>query len=400
MTAKIAVSANTAWYLANFRMNLFKKLKAWGYEVVALAPMGPEVARIETAGVRFVPIEMNKMCTNPFKEMGLLFRYVNALLRERPAVYLGYTVKPNVYGGMACRLLGISSVNNIAGLGAVFIRETWLTKVACRLYRLGLRRAARVFFQNEEDLGFFISRKMVRPEQVKRLPGSGVDTEWFAPDKCSFSLLKKEEDKLQPFIFLLSARLLWDKGIGEYVAAARRLIEDGATVEFWLLGFFDEENPAAIPASVVEAWTGEGVIRYLGRADDVRPVVAQADCVVLPSYYREGVPRSLLEAASMGKPIITTDAVGCRETVEDGVTGYLCRPRDAEDLADKMRRMVNASREAIEEIGRKGREKMMREFDERIVIDLYLETVNALTEDVRSNPINSEHVAGAGSSRP
>jgi glycosyltransferase involved in cell wall biosynthesis len=383
MTAKIIVAANTVWYLANFRMNLFKALMTSGQKVTALAPFGSEATKIEALGVKFVPIEMDKMSTNPLKDFMLLIRFIGAFLHERPLVYLGYTIKPNIYGGIACQLLGIPSVHNISGLGATFIRETLLTKVVCKSYRFALRKAAKIFFQNQEDLDLFKHRKIVRSHQTERLPGSGVDTEWFAPDHHAASKFQKNIGKDRPFIFLLSARLLWDKGIGEYLKAARFILYGRKDVEFQLLGFFDDENPAAIPKSVVEQWELEGVIRYLGKTDDVRPFIAQADCVVLPSY-REGTPRSLLEAASMGKPIITTDEVGCRETVEDGVTGYLCKSRDAADLAEKMRFIMSAPKEKLEQMGVRGRQKMIREFDEKIVIDHYLETVSMLVQKARS----------------
>jgi len=355
---KVVISANTAWYLANFRLNLARALQKAGYEVVAVAPPGKDTARLESAGVRFVPVAMDNSGTNPLTDLALLLRLWRTLHRERPAAYLGYTVKPNIYGGLACRLLRIPSVHNVAGLGTVFISDTWLTRVV------------RVFFQNPDDMAQFVGHGLVAGERAERLPGSGVDTAWFAPvpdapaDGC--------------FHFLLPARLLWDKGIGEYVEGCRRLRAEGRAVECQLLGFLGADNRTAIDRETVEGWEAEKVIRYLGSTDDVRPMLAAADCVVLPSYYREGVPRSLLEAASMARPVITTDAVGCREVVEDGVNGFLCRPRDADDLAEKMRRMMDLSREQREEMGRRGREKMIREFDEHLVIDRYLDVVREL----------------------
>lgn len=371
MTYTIAISANTAWYLARFRLNLAKALLREGYEVVAMAPPGEDAARIEAAGVRFIPVPMSANGTNPLHDCAYILRLLRVLRREHPSAYLGYTVKPNVYGGLVCRLLGIPAILNIAGLGSVFIQEGWLSRMVQFLYRLGLTRAEIVFFQNPDDMELFVTRGLVTPTQAARLPGSGVDLERFAP----VPLLEPGDSA--PFRFLLIARLLWDKGIGEYVEAARRLRAEGRAVECQLLGFLGSENPSGVPVERIEAWQKQGVIRYLGSADDVRPHIARADCVVLPSY-REGTPRSLLEAASMGRPIVTTDAVGCREAVDDGVTGFLCQPRDAADLAEKMRRMMDLPHAARAEMGKKGREKMTREFDETIVIDRYLQTVKAL----------------------
>jgi len=365
----IAIVANTAWYLANFRLNLCRALQAAGYAVIAIAPPGGDAKRIEAAGIQFVPLSMDNKGTNPIRDLGLLVRLWGVLRRVRPAAYLGYTVKPNVYGGIVCQLLGIPSVHNIAGLGTAFIESSWLTRVVGGLYKAGLRKAARVFFQNRDDRDLFVERNLVSAVQADLLPGSGVDTDWFAPDP----LVPHAQDGC--FRFLLSARLLWDKGVGEYVSAARQLRAEGRNVEFQLLGFLDADNRTAISRDMVDEWQREGVVRYIGSVVDVRPVVSAADCVVLPSY-REGTPRSLLEAASMAKPIITTDAVGCREAIDDGLSGFLCRPRDAGDLAEKMRRMIDMPLAARTQMGRSAREKMVREFDERIVIERYLQVVN------------------------
>ncbi len=216
-------------------------------------------------------------------------------------------------------------------------------------------------------MGVFVSSGLVRPEKAERLPGSGVDLSRFAPTPP----VARPADAL---VFLLVARMLWDKGVGEYVEAARsvRMLHPGA--RFQLLGFLDVDNPSAIPRAQVNAWVAEGVVNYLGPTDDVRPFLTQADCVVLPSY-REGVPRTLLEAAAMARPVITTDAPGCRDTVVDGETGFLCRPADAPDLADKLLRFITLTPEARQTMGQHGREFVEQSFDERLVIGRYLEVV-------------------------
>lgn len=393
MSPKVLLVSNTAWSIANFRDELIRALLAAGYEVVAVAPPDEYVPRIEALGVRFVPLAMDNKGTHPGRDFGLFLRFLSLLRRERPAVFLGYTIKPNVYGGLAARLLGIAAINNVAGLGTAFIRDTWLTRVVEGLYGVGLSGAKKVFFQNDEDTALFLARRLVRPNVIERLPGSGVDTKRFAPElfPCHPDPRHHREDGnvdsrirgkygdvgLRPFRFLLSARLLWDKGVGEFVEAARQLLQEGVAAEFQLLGFLDVENRSAVARNNVEAWEREGLVRYLGTVDDVRPMIVQADCIVLPSY-REGVPRSLLEAASMAKPIITTDAVGCRDVVSDSVNGYLCRPRDSKDLARHMRQMMALSPEERRKMGLAGREKMVREFDENIVIGRYLETIQEI----------------------
>lgn len=365
--------ANTIWYLANFRLRLCRALMAQGFEVVAVAPAGPDAQRLTEAGVTFVPLAMDAGGTNPIKDLLLWWRLVRLLRTHSPAVCLSYTAKPNIYAGLACRWTGTARIHNIAGLGTAFIDNSWLTVLVKRLYRWALKGAEKVYFQNPDDLALFQSAGLVIAEQSDQLPGSGVDVDAFTPPDAS-----AERGQDAPFRFLLSARLIAQKGIAEYVAAARQLRDSGQSFECWLLGHLGVDNPSAISETKVRQWQAEGVIVYLGSVEDVRPVLAQVDCVVLPSYYREGVPRVLLEAAAMGLPVITTDAVGCREAVDEGVTGLLCRPRDVEELARCMRQMLNLPLSERIAMGQSGRAKMQRDFDERIVIDCYLQTINGL----------------------
>lgn len=363
---KVLIALNTSWNLVNFRGGLIRALAAAGYEVVAVAPPDEYSARLAELGCRYVPVPMDNKGTHPGRDMLLLWRYYWLLRRERPALYLGYTVKPNVYGSLAAHALGIPVVNNISGLGAVFIKDKWLTRLVRALYRLALSRSARVFFQNEDDRRLFVEGRLVRQEVTDRVPGSGV-----ALTRFEAAPLPAAD---HPIRFLLIARMLWDKGVGEFVEAARMIRNRGINADFRLLGFLDVQNPAAVSRQEMQAWVDEGVVTYLGATDDVRPYIAEADSIVLPSY-REGTPRSLLEAAAMARPIIATDAVGCREVVDDGVNGYLCRTRNAADLADKMQRMIALPPEARAEMGRRGRDKVARQFDEEIVINKYLTTI-------------------------
>ena len=365
--AKVIIALNTAWNLVNFRAGLIRALIAHGYEVVAVAPPDNYVDRLVLLGCRFLPLPMDNKGTHPGRDLLLLWRFFRLLRRERPAVFLGYTVKPNVYGSLAAHILGIPVVNNIAGLGAVFGKDSWLTRLVRGLYRLALSRSRCVLFQNEDDRRLFVAGGLIRGELTDRIPGSGVDLAHFR-----LTPLPAGGPRLR---FLLIARMLWDKGVGEYVQAARLIKARFSQVEFCLLGFLDVQNPAAIARSQMDTWVAEGVVNYLGASDDVRREIAEADCVVLPSFYREGVPRSLLEAAAMGRPIITTDAVGCREVLEHGVNGFLCQPQNALDLVQQMERMMALSPEARAQMGRKGREKVEREFAEEIVIRRYLQVI-------------------------
>jgi glycosyltransferase involved in cell wall biosynthesis len=375
---KLVISSNTAWSLFNFRAGLIRALVSEGYEVVAVAPYDEYASRLATLGCRFIPLPMDNKGTHPGRDFLLLCRYWMLLAKERPAAYLGYTVKPNVYGSLAARTLGIPVINNIAGLGVVFIKDSFLTKVVKALYRLALSRSFRIFFQNEDDRKLFIQSGLVEKEKTDRLPGSGVDLSLYVPKVQAPSSNVVDGEKKGTFRFLLAARMLWDKGVGVYVEAARLVKQRYPHVEFCLLGFMDVKNPAAISREQMSEWNDEGVIRYLGVTDDMKAALAETDCVVLPSFYREGVPRTLLEAAAMACPVITTDAVGCREAVDDEVNGFLVHPRDPNDLAEKMVRMIKLSSEARALMGHAGRRKMELEFDEKIVIRRYLEVIREL----------------------
>ncbi len=360
------ISVNTAWNLVNFRSGLIKALVSNGYEVVAVAPIDEYVPKLRSLGCRYLSLPMDNKGTHPGRDLLLLTRFFRLMLTEKPDIFLGYTVKPNVYGSLAAHMLSIPVINNVAGLGSVFSKGGWLNKLVRGLYRLSLSSSGKVFFQNEDDRRLFVSSGLVSEGVVDRLPGSGIDLGEFSP----YPLPQAARIR-----FLLIARMLWEKGVGEFVEAARILKQRGIEAEFCLLGFLDVQNPAAIPRSQMAEWVNEGVIQYLGVSDNVREEIAQSDCVVLPSFYREGTPRTLLEAAAMARPIVTTDSVGCRDVVDDGITGYLCSPKNASDLADKMAKVITMSPDERTAMGMRGRAKVEREFDEKIVISKYLSSV-------------------------
>jgi glycosyltransferase involved in cell wall biosynthesis len=366
---KVVIALNTAWNAVNFREGLLRALVADGHEVVVVAPHDGYASRIAEFSCRYVPLPMDNKGANPLRDLLLLFQFYRLLRYEKPDVFLGYTVKPNVYGSLAAHVLGVPVINNIAGLGAVFIKQNWLTSVVQRLYRLALSRSRYVFFQNRDDCQLFIDSGLVRLEATALLPGSGIDLQKFC-----FSPVTEEPHK---FRFLLIARMLWDKGVGEFVEAAKMVRERWPNIECCLLGFLDVQNPAAISRSQMNEWVAEGSVLYLGVSDDVRSEIRNADCMVLPSY-REGTPRSLLEGAAIGRPIITTDAVGCREVVDDGKNGFLCKVRDAHDLAEKMEQMLLLNEESRYAMSMYGRQKMEREFDEKIVINSYLKAIDTI----------------------
>jgi glycosyltransferase involved in cell wall biosynthesis len=365
MTSKtVLISINASWNIVNFRQGLIRGLQAQGYRVAALAPPDAWSGRFADLGVDYHPIEMDKKGVSPARDLLLLTRYYRLLKALKPDVFLGYTAKPNVYGSLAAQALGIPVINNVSGLGTAFIRQGLLTRIVSGLYRTAFRRSHTVFFQNDDDRGLFVRGRLVAEGKAKLLPGSGIDLERFQPSEA-------QRGEGTPFTFLLIARLLWDKGVGEYAEAARLVRAEAPDTRFEMLGFLDVENRTAVPRSDVEAWGAEGLIDYLGPSNDVRPAIAGADCVVLPSY-REGLPRTLLEAAAMAKPLITTDVPGCRQVVDQGMNGFLAEVRSARSLADAMLRMIRLSPAERRAMGAAGRAKMEREYDEKLVVARYL----------------------------
>ena len=366
----VAVAANDGWNIINYRGGLVRALGRAGMRVAVLAPSGPHDDSIRALGADFYPVSVSPRGTSPAEDLRTLLAFRRQLKSIRPAAFLGFTAKPNIYGSIAARSFGIPVINNISGLGSTFGRRTMLTRLVMGLYRSALRRSSVVFFQNPDDRRLFEEAGLVDHDQAELLPGSGIDLDHFAP--------RERHGGESPFTFLLAARLLWDKGVREYVDAARRLRSAGAQARFRILGIVEPESRAAVPLAQLEEWTREGVIEYLGSARDVRPAIAASDCVVLPSYYREGVPRVLLEAAAMAVPVIATDWPGCREAVEDGETGLLCEPKSAESLAKAVERILAMSIDQRRHMGRAGRAKMEREFAEEIVHRRYLSALAGL----------------------
>lgn len=367
---KIIIALNTAWNLVNFREGLIRALVTNGHEVIALAPKDEYAFKLTAMGCRFVNLPMDNNGKNPLRDILLFFRFLRILQRERPDGFLGYTIKPNIYGSLAAHLLRIPVINNITGLGTVFMVNTWVTSLVKLLYKVVFFKSHHVFFQNYEDSKLFIEHGLVSSNKVSRLPGSGINLSTF-PYTPSKSL---SED---PLVFLLVARLLWDKGVGEYVEASKIIHRKYPNVKLQILGFLDVKNPTAVSSEKMQFWVNEGMVEYLGFSENVKPFLIDADVIVLPSY-REGVPRSLLEAAAIGRPIVTTDVVGCRDAVEDGVNGFLCKVRNSEDLAEKMIHMIELSIVERLAMGLAGRAKMEREFDEKIVIGQYLEVLKTM----------------------
>ena len=367
----IAIVLNTSWNIYNFRLGLIRTLRKEGYNVVIIAPKDEYTAKLEAEGFPYYEIKMNNKGTNPFEDMLLIYNFYKLYKEIKPDVLLNYTIKPNIYSSLAAKMLDISVINNITGLGTVFLNNNLSSHIARWLYKISLRQNA-VVFQNSDDMKLFLEKKLVQKENVTLIPGSGIDTERFKP------MLQKIENK--PFVFLMISRLIKDKGIEEYIESIRiiRQSEYGKMCRFKILGSLYLSNPTAISQETLDGWIEEGIVEYLGHSDNVQDEISKVDCVVLPSY-REGLSRVLLEASSMETPIITTNVPGCRDVVDDGVNGYLVKVKSSEDLAHAIKKMISLSGLELQMMGEAGRSKVIKSFSEEKVVKKYLYLLGLLS---------------------
>ncbi len=364
---KIVLVCNTSWGMMMFRSGLMQRLVYEGYHVSVLAPFDKHSKEIEELGCHYVNVPMDNKGSNIFKDLLLIRRLYKHYKNIKPDLIFHYTIKPNIYGTLASYYADMKSIAVITGLGYTFINHGLTSKVAKLLYKISLRHAQKVWFINHEDRKKFIKERIISRSLMEVLPSEGVDMEKYAP--------RDKQTKDGMFRFVLIARLLWDKGVGELVKATQHIKELYPHVEVQLVGFVDAKNPQAISKEQVDDWVSKKWIKYMGSTDDVRDFIAQADCIVLPSY-REGISMILLESASMAKPIIASNVPGCRDIVEHGSSGYLCNVMDPYDLALKMEKMLNLTEKQRQDMGNKGRAHVKREFDENIILEKYLHTID------------------------
>jgi glycosyltransferase involved in cell wall biosynthesis len=365
---KIAIVLNTSWNIYNFRMNFVRELISQGHEVHTIAPVDDYTKYLTELGCIHHRITMDSRGANPIKDSALVFELFWLYKRVRPDIVLHFTIKPNIYGTLAAAMLKIPVINNVCGLGTVFLKKNIVSAIAVLLYRISFRFANRVFFQNAQDRDLFIGKRLVSEQSADLVPGSGIDLQKFYPTPF------KRNDK---FTFLLISRLITDKGILEYIDAVKKLKAEGVDARFQILGAKDPEHKRGIKLKVIEGWIKSDTVEYLGTTNDVRSFIHQADCIVLPSY-REGTPRTLLEAASSSKPIIATDVPGCNDVVVNDFNGLLCNLKDSNDLADKMKTMSSYEDSLLESFGKNGRAKMEGEYSESLVINKYLHALNEI----------------------
>lgn len=362
---RIGIVINTSWNIYNFRSSLIKRLIQEGFKVIAIAPEDSFSSKLINLGCTYRPVKMDNTGANPLKDYRLYLELKRIYKSERLDIVLQFTIKPNIYGTLAASQTGIRCINNVSGLGTVFINRNLTTTIAKYLYRKSFQKATLTFFQNNDDRIEFIKFINIPSLNYDLLPGSGINLTQFQPSIKS---------KKKVFRFLMIARLIIDKGVLEYIEAAKTIKQSNKTVEFVLLGQIDEGHNRGIRREIIESASNEGIIKYEGTTDDVRDHIKHSDCVVLPSY-REGTPRTLLEAAAMARPIITTNVPGCKEVVQDEINGLLCQSRSASDLSIQLQKMLSFDDKKRNKMGSAGRRLVEERYDEEIVINKYLKYI-------------------------
>jgi len=361
MTKNVAIFVNSAWGAFNFRLNLARYLKNNGHSVFFIFPPDQIYTKEILKEFDYSPLEFNRGGLNPFYEIFTCYKLWIILKRKRPDLILNFTVKPNIYGSIIGRLLQIDSINNVTGLGTAFIDNKILSLLVKRLYKYSLSLSKHTFFQNLDDEKLFKDNDLVLKNRFSLIPGSGVDIQKFSPvDSCDSNLIN----------FLMVGRLIRDKGIFEYIEAAKEVKKKFCNVEFGILGPIDDKSRNSIDFDFIKRVEEKGIVKYFGSTDDVKKFLSKTNCVILPSY-REGSPRSIMEASAMQIPVLASNVPGCRQVVKNGVTGFLFEKKNSKDLVRKIEKFISLTDSQKRRMGIEGRKKMLKEFDESFIFRLY-----------------------------
>ncbi|MDA9774019.1 glycosyltransferase family 4 protein [Saprospiraceae bacterium] len=375
---RIALVANSTWNIYNFRLNVINKLLSEGHEVIVVAPVDEyleykeKYPDIQHYGIR----SLDRDSTNPLKDLLLVAELTRRYRIVKPDLILHYTNKPNIFGAVAAWRRGVPSIAMVTGLGYPFIRGGWIKKLTSFLYKSTSRFHDKFIFENIADRELFEEKSIIKKDQGVSIKGCGVDVEFYKP---------RGSRKGDEVVFTFIGRLLYDKGIKEFVEAAKKIKEKNKSIKFWVVGELDPDNPATLEKEQLANWVNNSIIEYHGFQRDVRNIIHDSSCIVLPSY-REAIPRTITEGMSMGKPVITTDTAGCREAVDVGVNGYLVKVKNSESLAEGFEKFIKLTEDQRKKMGDKGREKVLSEFDDRKIADaIYGEIEKVLIKRYNKN---------------
>jgi glycosyltransferase involved in cell wall biosynthesis len=371
---KIAIVANSSWNIYNFRLNILEQLLAENYEITVVAPIDSYSRyRNDFPMVTQIPLRnLSRRGINPIKEW-LLYKELKKHLSDiNPDIILFYTIKPNIYGGFAASKLGISYVGFITGLGFTFMNGGIIQKLTTALYKQSFKKAKSVIFENIDDRLLFNQLNIVSASKSISVKGCGIDIEKYQPQKRHYTPPNGN------LVFTYIGRFLYDKGIVEFVKAARIVKKKYPNTAFWLIGEIDANNPSALNQKELDDWVAEELVINFGQTDDVRPFIADSDCIVCPSY-REAIPRVLQEAMAMEKPIISTDVAGCREAIDPSENGFLVPVKNEKALANAVMAIIEMTENERLEMGKKGRAKVLKEFDQRLIAKQIFEVISEIT---------------------
>ncbi len=358
--SRVILVANSTWNIYNFRLNIVNKLLENNIEVKVLAPIDEYLEYKEKyPQVQHIALRtLKRDSTNPFRDLLLTIELIRKYKWLKPDLVLHFTNKPNIYGGFACKYTGSKSIAVVTGLGYTFIHSGFLNKIVRFLYKLSGKTHCKFIFENKDDKALFIKENIVTKENAHAVKGCGVNTDYY-------NVLPNGQIK-NDITFTFIGRLLYDKGINEFIEAAKIVKQKNKHAKFIVIGEFDESNPATIDKETLAKWVDEGIIDYKGFVKDIRPLIGTSDCIVLPSY-REGMPRTLLEGMSMAKPIITTDVPGCRETIIENKNGFIVQAKDHFALAKSFDTMAQLSYEERKKMGQQGRRFCETIFDDKLI---------------------------------
>ena len=356
----IALVANSTWNIHNFRLNLLDKFIGEGHDVIVIAPVDQYIEYKEKyPAVKHVALRsLDRDSKNPLKDLVLIAELTRKYKRLKPDLVIHFTNKPNIYGAIAARRAKVDSIAIVTGLGYAFIHNGFIKSVTTALYKYTSKYHKKFIFENIEDRELFENENIITKGQGISVKGCGVNTTYFHP--------YPNQEVNEAMVFTFVGRLLYDKGVKEFVEAARIIKLRHPKTQFWLVGELDPDNPATVEKDELIEWVDSDIVYYHGFQRDVRPFISKSDCVVLPSY-REAIPRTITEAMAMAKPVITTDTAGCREAVEEEVNGYLAKLRDANDLAESMQKIISLTEEERKSMGQAGRNIVMNQFDDRLI---------------------------------
>lgn len=363
MKQRVLFIVNHDIVIYNFRKELVEQLIKDDYDVYICSPYGKRIEYLIEMGCHFIEQKVNRHGTNPLSDLFLISNYKKIIKKTSPKVVLTYTIKPNIYGGIASSLCNTPYIANITGLGSAVENPSIIQKITLFLYKIAFKRVKTVFFQNQENLDFFVSHK-IPMSNYELLPGSGVNLQQFQP-------LKYPDNKNIEFVFI--SRIMKEKGIDQYLEAAKYIRDKYTYTRFHICGFCEEEYE-----NILKEYQNQGIITYHGLIDDVREILEITHCTIHPTYYPEGMSNVLLESCACARPIITTNRAGCREIVDDGINGYMIKQKDSKDLIDKIEKFLSLKYEEKKEMGLAGRQKVELEFDRNIVINVYMKEIDIM----------------------